>query len=231
MSALVGRSRHFEALKVIRGLLPVEAVLTGRPHEADVRIKPAPVPPIVLAQARLTRARPRGAAQAPRRSRGLSRTRTSNGKHPMTSVTPTTGTGASSSTTTAPATTASTAAAAQLNFNSFLQLMIAEMKNQDPTSPTDPSQYLGQISQMSAVQQGILTNTKLDSMLTQSSLSQAEGAIGKVVTSADGATSGTVQSVKLASDGSVTATLGTGSTLKLDNTVTIGASSAGSATS
>ena len=101
--------------------------------------------------------------------------------------------------------------------------MIAEMRNQDPTNPTDPSQYLTQISQMSSVQQGILTNTKLDSMLTQSSLSQAEGAIGKVVTSADGSTTGTVQSVKLGSDGSVTATLDTGKTLTLDNTVTVSA--------
>lgn len=44
VSALVGRSRHFEALKAIRGLLPREAVLTGRPHEAGVRIKPVPAP-------------------------------------------------------------------------------------------------------------------------------------------------------------------------------------------
>ena len=46
---LVGRSRHFEALKAIRALLPAEAVLTGRPHEATVRIKPAPVPALAEA--------------------------------------------------------------------------------------------------------------------------------------------------------------------------------------
>ena len=40
---LVGRSRHFDALKTIRALLPVEAALTGRPHEATVRIKPQQV--------------------------------------------------------------------------------------------------------------------------------------------------------------------------------------------
>ncbi|RYC30495.1 flagellar biosynthesis repressor FlbT [Lichenibacterium minor] len=40
---LVGRSRHFEALKAIRALLPVEAALTGRPRDATVRIKPAVV--------------------------------------------------------------------------------------------------------------------------------------------------------------------------------------------
>ena len=45
------------------------------------------------------------------------------------------------------------------------------------TNPSDPTQYLAQISQMSAVQQGILTNTKLDSMLTQSSLAQADSRI------------------------------------------------------
>ncbi|MGI3904063.1 MAG: flagellar biosynthesis repressor FlbT [Janthinobacterium lividum] len=49
--ALVGRGRHFEALKVIRGLLPVEAALTGRAHEASVRIKPTPVEPPRLATA------------------------------------------------------------------------------------------------------------------------------------------------------------------------------------
>ncbi len=142
----------------------------------------------------------------------------------MSSVPPTASASAATSSTSAGgATTASTAAAATLNFNSFLQLMIAEMKNQDPTSPTDPSQYLGQISQMSAVQQGILTNTKLDSLLTATSLSQAEGAIGKVVTSADGSITGTVASVALASDNTATATLDTGKTLALDNTVKIGA--------
>ena len=46
VSELVNRSRPFEALKTIRALLPVEAAITGRPHEGSVRIKPAPVPPL-----------------------------------------------------------------------------------------------------------------------------------------------------------------------------------------
>ena len=119
-------------------------------------------------------------------------------------------------------TTASTAAAASINFNDFLQMMIAEMKNQDPTNPSDPTQYLTQMAQFSNVQQGILTNTTLNSMLTTSSLDQAENLIGKSVTSADGTTSGTVQSVALSSSGTPTATLTSGTTLTLDNTVTVG---------
>ena len=42
------------------------------------------------------------------------------------------------------------------------------------------------------------------------------------MTSADGSVTGTVASVALASDGTAKATLGTGQTLVLDNTVRIG---------
>src|SRR5215831_4185143 len=39
----------------------------------------------------------------------------------------------------------------QLNQKSFLQLMIAQFKNQDPTKPQDPAQFLGQLAQFSTV--------------------------------------------------------------------------------
>jgi len=39
----------------------------------------------------------------------------------------------------------------QLDQNSFLQLMIAQFKNQDPTKPKDPSEFLGQLAQISTV--------------------------------------------------------------------------------
>ena len=58
-------------------------------------------------------------------------------------------------------------------------------------------------------------------MLTTTSLDQAENLIGKTVSSADGSTSGVVKSVALSSSGSPTATLTSGATLTLDNTVTI----------
>ena len=50
VEGLVGRGRHFDALKVVRALLPVEAALTGRPHDATVRGRAAPVPCPVLAE-------------------------------------------------------------------------------------------------------------------------------------------------------------------------------------
>ena len=75
------------------------------------------------------------------------------------------------------------------------------MKNQDPTSPSDPTQYLSQLASFSNVEQAVQTNSKLDTMLTTSSLTQAEGVIGKTVTSGDGSVSGQVVSVALARRG------------------------------
>ena len=74
----------------------------------------------------------------------------------------------------------------------FLQLLVAQLKNQDPTNPSDPTQFVSQLASFSAVEQQLNTNSKLDSLLTQSAISQAGSLIGKTVTSADGSTSGQV---------------------------------------
>jgi flagellar basal-body rod modification protein FlgD len=39
----------------------------------------------------------------------------------------------------------------RLDQNSFLKLMIAQFRNQDPTKPKDPSEFLGQLAQFSTV--------------------------------------------------------------------------------
>lgn len=39
----------------------------------------------------------------------------------------------------------------QLGQDAFLKLMIAQIKNQDPTKPADPTQFLGQLAQFSTV--------------------------------------------------------------------------------
>ena len=39
----------------------------------------------------------------------------------------------------------------ELGQDDFLQLMIAQLKNQDPMKPLDPSQYVGQLAQFSSV--------------------------------------------------------------------------------
>lgn len=102
----------------------------------------------------------------------------------------------------APAATDSVAKA-QVDYQSFLRLLVAQMKNQDPTNPMDSTQYVAQLAAFSQVEQSIQMNTKLEQMLQSSALAQADSLIGRTVTSADGEVSGTVASVRLLSDGLV----------------------------
>lgn len=104
----------------------------------------------------------------------------------------------------------------QLNYNDFLQLLMAQLKNQDPTQPMDPSQMVTQLATVSQVGQQVQTNTTLASLLTATSLSQAEMLIGQNVTSANGTQSGQVASVNVGSTG-VSAKLTNGETIDLSH--------------
>lgn len=75
-----------------------------------------------------------------------------------------------SSTTNAPAaqnsaTNNATNAIGNADYNTFLKLLIAQARNQDPTNPTDPSQYVQQFATLSQVEQAVRTNTKLDEII------------------------------------------------------------------
>ena len=96
-----------------------------------------------------------------------------------------------------------TAKSASLDYTAFLRLLIAQMQNQDPTNPTDPAQWMGQIASFSNVEQAIQTNAKLDSLMTSMALSQVDGLIGRTLTSEDGSVNGVVKSVRIVSGGTV----------------------------
>jgi flagellar basal-body rod modification protein FlgD len=112
-------------------------------------------------------------------------------------------TSATSSSSTSAAATTAAENAASLDYSAFLKLLIAQMKNQDPTKPMDPSQFVAQLASFSSVEQAIKTNNKLDSMMTSLALSQAEGFIGRTVASADGSVQGTVAGIRIVSGGAV----------------------------
>lgn len=85
----------------------------------------------------------------------------------------------------------------------FMKLLVAQMKNQDPTNPMDSTEYVAQLASFSQVEQSVQINTRLESLLQASTLSQADALIGRTVTSADGNVSGVVTGVKLISGGAV----------------------------
>lgn len=90
-----------------------------------------------------------------------------------------------------------------LDVNQFLQLMIAELTNQDPLNPMDNTQLVQQIGELRSIAASDqLTNT-LQSMQTQQSLTTASSLIGKNVAalSADGGNiTGEVSSVSVEVD-------------------------------
>jgi flagellar basal-body rod modification protein FlgD len=97
-----------------------------------------------------------------------------------------------------------------VDYESFLKLLVAEMKNQDPTKPMDSTDFVAQLATFSQVEQTVQSNSKLDRILQASALSQASAVIGREVTSADGKTKGVVTEVKVKSDGLVAVLQGGG---------------------
>lgn len=127
---------------------------------------------------------------------------------------------AETTSTTTDTTSTSDTSSSSLDYDAFLQLMIAQMENQDPTDPMDTSEYMAQLASFTEVEQSILTNQKLDALLSSSTLDQAGSLIGKTATSADGETTGEIVSVKITSEGPY-ATLDDGSELLIEEGVTI----------
>lgn len=51
--------------------------------------------------------------------------------------------------------------AASVSANDFLQLLVTELKNQDPTANTDPNEYINQLVQVNSLEQLIQINQDL----------------------------------------------------------------------
>ena len=117
--------------------------------------------------------------------------------------------------------TSADANAASIDYNAFLRLLIAQMKNQDPTKPMDSAQFMAQLASFSNVEQGIKMNQKLDTMMTSLALSQVDGLVGRTIVSADGSVVGTVAALHVVSGGAV-ALLEDGREVPLGPGITIG---------
>lgn len=86
------------------------------------------------------------------------------------------------STTTAAASAAGRTRLAE-NFDTFLTLLTTQLKNQDPLSPMDSTQFTQQLVQMTGVEQQLLTNDLLEKLVsnTGSGVATAVSLIGKEV--------------------------------------------------
>ncbi|MFK7901900.1 MAG: flagellar hook capping FlgD N-terminal domain-containing protein [Nitratireductor sp.] len=107
-----------------------------------------------------------------------------------------------------------------VNYDAFLQLLITQIKNQDPTEPQDSGEFLAQIASFSSVEQQIQTNEALETMLTQNLLNTATDLIDKEVYTFDGQSGGKVVAVSNTQYGMV-AEIENGQRILIDSTVTI----------
>lgn len=75
------------------------------------------------------------------------------------------------------------------DYDMFLRLMTAQLKNQDPLQPLDGTEFVAQLAQFSGVEQQIKTNERLDTLLgalTRSAAEMSLGFLGRTVETASG---------------------------------------------
>jgi flagellar basal-body rod modification protein FlgD len=97
--------------------------------------------------------------------------------------------GTSSSTSKTSSTGSSSSSSTTVDMNTFLTLLIAQLENQDPLNPDDPSQFTSELAQYSSLEQLTNINSSLDGLSTISSLqsqTMASDSIGKVATISGG---------------------------------------------
>ena|SRR5947209_6139525 len=114
-------------------------------------------------------------------------------------------------TSTAPTTSAALGATGQtprtdplLSKDAFLNLMMAQLKSQDPLNPSDPSQYLGQLAQLTTLEQETNIAQSAAQTATEQSANTSLSLLGRTVTYMDdngNAVSGQVQKVEFGSSG------------------------------
>jgi flagellar basal-body rod modification protein FlgD len=96
--------------------------------------------------------------------------------------------------------TTSTAPTSALDQSQFLQLLVAQMKSQNPLDPTSNSDFIGQLAQFSTLS-GIETlNSNFSNLLSLQEITQGTSLIGKQVTYTDSnsqSVTGTAQGVAM----------------------------------
>jgi flagellar basal-body rod modification protein FlgD len=113
-----------------------------------------------------------------------------------------------------------------LKAEDFINLMVTQLKNQDPTQPASNEALLAQMSQIGQLQSSTQLQTTLQNFGAQSQISSASSLIGKKVQGIDAQNNtitGVVSSVKVAAN-QVNLELDNGSALPLGNVTDVAAS-------
>ncbi|MEM6668405.1 MAG: flagellar hook capping FlgD N-terminal domain-containing protein [Pseudomonadota bacterium] len=113
--------------------------------------------------------------------------------------------------------TGSTGDSITSDFDMFLQLLTAQLENQDPLDPADPTEFVAQLATFSSVEQQISTNDKLDQLIesfTAQDLTDAASLIGLSAEVEGGATEFDGEPVSFRTEGNIQAN---GATLTIES--------------
>jgi flagellar basal-body rod modification protein FlgD len=122
--------------------------------------------------------------------------------------------------------------AAQLGKDDFLMLLVKQLQYQDPSSPTDSSQFMSQLAQFSSLEQMTNVSKTLDGLANTASVTQGVELLGRYLTFArsDGSTgSGVAQSISVV-NGSVVLDVG-GEKVQPGQITAVGTAPSGTASS
>lgn len=81
----------------------------------------------------------------------------------------------------------------KIGYDTFLKLLTTQLQHQDPTSPLDTNQFTTQLVQMTGVQQQLLSNELLQSLVSQGSSGSGVGGAVNLIGKAVHATGDTAQ--------------------------------------
>lgn len=110
------------------------------------------------------------------------------------------------------------ATSTSINQDQFLQLLVAQLQNQDPLTPTDSTTFITQLAQFTQLEQTQKQTATFDQVLKLQQLTSGSSLIGKTVeyTPTNGsAVTGLVSAAAVQADGSVALSVG-GVTVPLD---------------
>ena len=74
---------------------------------------------------------------------------------------------------------------AALTSQDFMKMLLAELKNQDPTSPVKNSDLLAQLSQMQSLQSNVELKSTLTNFASNEQIASGASFLGKVITGVD----------------------------------------------
>jgi flagellar basal-body rod modification protein FlgD len=116
-----------------------------------------------------------------------------------------------------------------ISTNDFLNMLVTELQQQDPTQPVDSSQILDQVSQIDQIQSNQSLTTTLNSVLLEQNVTTGSSLLNQTIAGTDASgnsVNGVVSQVSI-SNGAVQLQVGN-STVPIANVTSIGGTSTGS---